>query len=153
VLTLWSTDDQATRAPVFRDMVTSFFEGPEPPVDGWSVICWWEARRIPFNLLVGAYGAACLAILFWAIATSGHIQPGENAVEPIALLAAPFGINVLYTLGWLVEVPARLLVRDLSPRFGPMLLRLGVGMSAVLIALPAAFWVGYRLLQWAGLVN
>ena len=138
---------------MLRDRVTSFFEPPEPPLDSWSVICWWEARRIPFNLLVGGLGAVCLGILFWALATSGHLRPGEDAVEPIALLAAPVGINVLYTLGWLVEAPARLLVRDLSPCFGPMLLRLGVGMSAVLIALPAAFWTGYRLLQSAGLVS
>ena len=129
---------------MLRDRVTSFFEPPEPPLDSWSVICWWEARRIPFNLLVGGLGAVCLGILFWALATSGHLRPGEDAVEPIALLAAPFG---------LVEAPARLLVRDLSPCFGPMLLRLGVGMSAVLIALPAAFWTGYRLLQSAGLVS
>jgi len=61
----------------------------------------------------------------WAIATSGHLHPGEDAVEPIALLAAPFGINLLYTLGWLVEVPARLLRPGLSPRFGQLLLKMG----------------------------
>jgi hypothetical protein len=114
------------------------------------VVAWWEIRRLSFNVIVGAYGALCFVVFFWAITTSGHLQPGEDAVEPIALLAAPLGINVLYTLGWLVEVPTRLLVPDLSPRFGPLLLKLGLGMGLLLITLPAGFWGGYRLLQLAG---
>jgi hypothetical protein len=74
-------------------------------------------------------------------------------VEPLALLAAPFGINVLYTIGWLVEVPARLLVPGLSSRFGPLLLKLGLGFGLFLITLPAAFWAGYRLLQLVGVAS
>jgi hypothetical protein len=117
------------------------------------VVVWWEVRRIPFNIIIGAYGTLCLALFFWAIATSGHLQPGEDAVEPIALIAAPFGINVLYTLGWLVEVPARVLNPGLSPGFGPLLLKLGLGLGLTLITLPAAFWGCYRLLQLAGVTS
>src|SRR6187455_2657407 len=87
-----------------------------------KVVLWWELRRIPFNLIVGFYGIVCLAIFFWAIGTSNELQPGEDAVEPLALIAAPFVINALYTLGWLVEVSTRILVPNLSPRFGPILL-------------------------------
>jgi hypothetical protein len=65
---------------------------------------------------------------------------------------APFGINLLYTLGWLVEAPARLLKPSLSPSFGPLLLKLGLGLGLFLITLPAAFWGGYRLLQMAGVL-
>jgi len=108
---------------------------------------------LPFNVVIGAYGIVCLIVFFWAIGTSGHLQPGEDAVEPIALLAAPFGINALYTFGWLVEVPARLLVPDLTPRFGPLLLRLGMGLGLALISLPAVFWAGFRFLQMIGLAK
>jgi hypothetical protein len=117
------------------------------------VVVWWEVRRIPFNVIVGAYGLLCLLVFFWAIGTSGRLEPGEDAVEPIALLAAPFGINALYTLGWLVEVPSRLFRRDLSPRFGPVLLKLGFALGLFLITVPAGFWVGYRILQGAGLMK
>jgi len=48
----------------------------------------------------------------------------------MALMAAPFGINVLYTLG---------------------LARFGLGF--LLITLPTAYWGGYRLLQLAGVVS
>jgi hypothetical protein len=72
-------------------------------------------------------------------------------VESLALFGAPLAINVLYTLGWLVEVPTRLVVPTLSPGFGPLLLKLGLGLGLFLTTLPAAFWVGYRLLQLVGI--
>lgn len=129
------------------------FTNPQEPHSLWRVIAWWELRRIPFNLIVGTYGALCFAVFLSAITTSGHLQPGEDALEPLALLAAPFGINLLYTLGWLVEIPARLLVPGLSSRFGPLLLKLGVGLGLFLITMPAAFWSGYCLLQLVGVAS
>jgi hypothetical protein len=121
-----------------------------PPL--WRVVVWWEARRIPFNVIVGLYGLVCLAVFVWAIRTSGHLQAGEDAVEPLALLAAPIGINIVYTLGWLVEVPSRLVLSNLTPDFGPLLLKTGLALGLLLITLPAVFWVGYRLLQVAGVI-
>ena len=136
-----------------KRFATWLFAEPDGARSPWRVVAWWEIRRIPFNMIIGAYGALCLAIFFWAIAASGRLQPGEDAVEPIVLLAAPFSINLLYTLGWLVEVPARLLNPDLSPGFGPLLLKMGLGLGLFLITLPAAFWGGYRLLQLAGVTS
>ena len=130
-----------------------FFAGPQSPPTAWRVVLWWEVRRIPFNLIIGTYGLACLLVFFWAIGTSGHLQAGEDAVEPLALLAAPLAINALYTLGWLVEALARLAKPALSLRFGAMLLKLGLGLGLSLITLPAAFWVGWRILQGVGLVD
>ena len=127
-----------------------FFGVPPRPTTARSVVLWWELRRIPFNIIVGLYGLVCLAVFFWAITTSGQLGPGEDAVEPLALLVTPLGINVLYTLGWLVEVPSRQVVSDLSPQFGPLLLKLGLGLGLICITAPAAFWFGYRLLQFAG---
>src|SRR5262245_8681402 len=129
------------------------FANPTGTASPWRVVAWWEVRRIPFNIVVGSYGVLCLVVFYWAILTSGHLRPGEDAVEPIALLAAPFGINLFYTLGWLVEVPARLLRPGLSPRFGPLLLKLGLGLGLFLLTLPAVLWGGYRLLQLAEFVS
>jgi hypothetical protein len=124
-----------------------FFRSPDAPVSAWRVLAWWECRRIPFNVMVGAYGLLCLSLFFWAITTSGRLAPGEDAVEPMAILAAPFGINLLYTLGWLVELPARAFKPDLTPRFGPRLLMLGLGLGVFLISLPAVAWGGIRVAQ------
>jgi hypothetical protein len=129
------------------------FDAPEPERPLWKVVLWWELRRIPFNLIVGLYGIACLAIFFWAILTSGELAVGDDAVEPLGLIAAPFVINFLYTLGWLVEVPARIAMPKLSPRFGPILLAAGLGFGLFLITLPAGFWLGFRVLQLLGVVS
>jgi hypothetical protein len=129
------------------------FTNPQEPRSLWRVIAWCELRRIPFNIIVMAYGALGFVIFLWAITTSGQLQPGEDAVEPLALLAAPFVVNLLYTLGWFVEVPARHLVPGLSPGFGPMLLKLGLGFGLFLITMPAVFWGGYRLLQLVGVAS
>jgi hypothetical protein len=116
-------------------------------------IGWWEARRIPVNLLVAAYGVVCLLIFFWAITSAGVLQPGEDAVEPLAILAAPILFNVAYTLGWMVEAPARAAVPNLSPKFGPRLLMLGLAFSFCVISLPALFWGAYRCLQIVRLIK
>jgi hypothetical protein len=138
-------------------MVTRFttwlFTNPQEPRSLWSIIAWWELRRVPFNIIVIAYGALGFVIFLWAITTSGHLQPGEDAVEPLALLAAPFVINLLYTLGWLVEIPTRHLIPDLSSGFGPMLLKLGLGFGLFLITMPWVVWSGYCLLQLVGVAS
>lgn len=130
-----------------------FFSAPETGTSIWRTILWWELRRIPFNIVVGIYGFICLMIFFLAIETSGHLQPGEDAVEPMALFIAPFFINAAYTLGWLVEVPARLVRPNLSSDYGPRLLKLGLGFGMVLITLPAALWTGISLLHAVGAIK
>jgi len=130
-----------------------FFSEPEFPSSWRKVIAWWEVRRISFNVVIGAYGLLCLAVFLWAIVGSGHLGPGEDAVEPIALLAGPFAVNALYSLGWFAEVIARALVPDLSPRFGPTLLKLGLGLGFFFISVPPVYWVGYRALQLLGVVR
>ena len=129
------------------------FDEPPTPVTPWRAFVWWEKRRIPFNVVVGAYGVICLLILFAAVGSSGHREPGEDVVEPLLLLLAPVGINALYTLGWLVEVPLRLVSRDIESEFGPLLLRLGLSLGFIFMAIPAALWVGYRALQFMGLAS
>lgn len=125
------------------------FAPQQTPVSWWRVILWWELRRVPFNLLIGAYSAPCLILFCWAVTTSGQLRPGEDAVEPLALIVAPFAVNACYTLGWLVELHVRLLIPGLTARFGAVLLKIGLGFSFFVISVPALFWVGYRLLQFA----
>ena len=130
-----------------KRLVTWLFASPAADRSLWRVVLWWELRRIPFNILIGVYALICLIIFFVAIDASHELQPGEDAVEPIALLFAPIAINVLYTLGWLTEVTARLGEPNLSPHFGPVLLKLGLGVGFLLISLPPAFWVPIALVR------
>jgi hypothetical protein len=131
------------------------FADPPPPASASTAVIWWESRRIAFNIVVGPYCVLCFCVYAWGIVTSGGLPPGEDLIEPIliplALVAGPICVNIAYTLGWLVEVPARLLIPDLTPRFSARLLMLGFAFSFELISIPAAYWGGYRVLQLAGL--
>ena len=136
-----------------EQLIDWLFSNPKNPDSPRQVIAWWEMRRLPFNLTIGVYGAVCLVIFVAAITMSGDLQPCEDAIEPLALIAAPFVANALYTLGWIVELTYRSIEPDVSPRFGPRLFKLGLGLGLFLITVPAAFWSGYRLLQWTGLAT
>ncbi len=155
----WRFDTRRTGTTVagvrtkIHKTIAWMFAPQSAPRSRWQIILWWERRRIPYNLFIGFYGICCLAVFFWGITTSGRLEDGEDAVEPIALFLAPFGVNVCYTLGWLVEIPARKLFPSLSPRFGPFLMRMGIGFSFFVISLPAVLWGGFRLLQWAHILR
>jgi hypothetical protein len=133
--------------PFFARAKSWLFTSQGDSASEWQVILWWELRRIPYNLFIGVYGIICLMLFYWAITPTGVVQPGEDAVEPFAIILAPFVANACYTLGWLVELVARVLDPDLSPKFGPLLLKIGFGFSFIVISVPAVYWMSYRLLQ------
>src|SRR4051812_19264229 len=119
---------------------------------GRSII-WWEKRRIPVNLVIGIYGIVCLLISFAAINASHVLQPGEDAVEPMAIILAPIAFNVCYTFGWLVEAAVRIAAPAASPKLGPRLLLAGLIFSFCVISLPAVFWLGYVCLKALGIIR
>ena len=132
--------------PTWRP-VRWLFEAPSEPLTALRIIGWWELRRIPYNLVIGAFGIVSLVVFFASISTSGHLQPGEDAIEPLMLMATPFLVNVCYTAGWLVDASARFVLPSLSPRFTVFLFRLGLGFSFIVISLPTVIWGIHRLLQ------
>ncbi len=109
------------------------------------VILWWEQRRLPYNLIVGFVGLCSLAFFALASWQSGELKSGEDAVEPLALLAAPVAANVAYTAGWITEIATRNLWPGKAATIGPALLRLGLLLSVGLELVPSAAW-GFR---WA----
>jgi hypothetical protein len=113
----------------------------------WGVVGWWELR-IPFNIIVGDTAPCVWLSTAGPLLPAGRLTYGEDAVEPIALLAAPLGINLLYTLGWLVELPARLLNPGLTPRFGPYLLQLGLVLGLFLTTCQPPIGAGIASYKW-----
>ena len=111
----------------------------------WSVIGWWERRRPSYNLFLAAVGVPSLLVFFLAISAAHELQPGEDAVEPMALFAAPVLANIAYTAGWIVE--AALLWRPSTQPRGPRLMRLGLLFSLFVILLPAVAWTVVALVR------
>jgi hypothetical protein len=138
---------------ILRRFYVWMFDSRRPDSKWWQVVLWWEARRIPYNVLVGTWAVICFAIFLIALQGSGGLKPGEDAEEPLALLAAPFLINACYTLGWLVELPARAMSPAMKERIGPGLMKLGVAFSLFCVTVPAAIWVVMWVLKLAHLVK
>jgi hypothetical protein len=118
----------------------------------WDAIIWWELRRIPYNVLMLVVGVlSLLSILFIG---SHFVEPGEDVIEPFAIVAGVvvFGgfANLAYTLGWITEL---LWSWGDTERTEPMRSRIfwmGVAFSVAVTVLPAFFipllWVvfGFR---------
>jgi hypothetical protein len=72
----------------------------------WDAIAWWELRRIPYNLVVGAVGLATILFIGWF---ASHLDLRDTDVlNPLGFILAivAYGIaaNVFYTLGWISEL-------------------------------------------------
>src|SRR6266545_814774 len=71
-----------------------------------EVVLWWEWRRILFNLAV--LGAGIVSGLTVLLIGGRLVHPGEDVVEPIAVLAGfpvyAFVANACYCLGWVTEL-------------------------------------------------
>src|SRR6476620_7270833 len=70
-----------------------------------NIVRWWEARRLRYNLYVGAFGIATW-FLVW-IAGSAAVKPGVDFEEPIAMIFGPMIYaciaNACDTLGWIAD--------------------------------------------------
>lgn len=136
-----------------RHLWNRLFEVPDEPRSLIDVIAWWELRRIAYNFIIGSVGAVSLVIFFISILSTGILEPGEDAVEPMALIAAPIVINICYYAGSVAEIILRVLWPRKRSYFGPILLKLGLAFSLLIVTFPALFWSGYRLLQICGVLK
>jgi len=72
----------------------------------YAAILWWEKRRLQFNAIVLAVAALSFAVIEGV--GSQLVQPGEDVVEPLAVIAGGalfiIGANLCYTLGWITEL-------------------------------------------------
>jgi hypothetical protein len=117
-----------------------FFSRPKEASSWIKVVSWWEIRRIPYNAIVILAGIISSLLFLVFIQLAHELKPGEDAIEPLALFAAFIIVNVLYTGGWMVELVSRGIRQHLSPRFGPVLLKVGTALSIGVILLPTVVW-------------
>ena len=106
-----------------------------------------------YNLIVGITAPVSLPLFYFFISRSNALKPGEDAVEPIALLAAPVLMNICYTAGWVVEGFLDKAHSDEEEVLDPKLLKSGLTLSLFVVTLPSVFWGGYWLLRVVGLIE
>ena len=120
--------------------------------DWQSVVLWWEVRRIPYNIAVGLVGTFSLVSMFFLIAASDALEPGEEAIELVGLFVLPLlgGIffNVCYTAGWVLELLVRSAARADNRFLGPILFTGGLLLSFGIVLLPAVLWATHVTVKW-----
>jgi hypothetical protein len=114
-----------------------------------DVVVWWEKRRFPYNVVIGTVGLISLVIYYFLLETSGYLKPGEDAIEPFALILAPILINICYTGGWIAELVLRLFGLK-EKRIATVLLGIGMVVSLLCALAPALMWTVLRLLMVFG---
>lgn len=119
-----------------------FFARSGNALDAWHTISWWEARRIPYNLIVGITGVFSGALCFVTGMLCDHFL-GEPIGIPdspfFALLAvAAYGLmaNLCYTGGWVAELLVRKIWPEQATSFGKISFFLGMCFSILLTLVP-----------------
>ena len=109
-----------------------------------DTIGWWEARRIPFNLIVGSVGIlTCIIVGIVGLGSEVlfHSEFGLPNPPLFALFAVTiYGIlaNACYTGGWVAELIVRKIWPREADRFATLSFSLGVVFAVVVTLAPAA---------------
>lgn len=114
-----------------RSLFSMLVSIPDEPRGAFSVIAWWEARRVLFNTVVLVCGLPTLAIIYFAGLASLKFTV-TGAIE-YAILA-----NICYSFGCICELVARSWWKERARHLAPILLTLGLAFS-VLLTIGAGF--------------
>jgi hypothetical protein len=108
-----------------------------------EVIGWWEARRVPFNLIVGSAGILT-SIVVGIVGLGSELLfnsefglPDPPGFALIAIILYGILANVCFTGGWVTELIVRRIWPREADRFATLTLSLGTIFSVVLTLAPA----------------
>jgi hypothetical protein len=123
-----------------------FFTPLSYPRSGWSILRWWESRRLLFNLSVGSAGLLSLGIIELLARLPPH--PGDFPVPWVGVLAYAVLANLCYTLGPVGDLVLRRVLGDRAAAVGPVLFRYGFVFSLGLTLLPIPVVALGWLVSW-----
>jgi hypothetical protein len=127
----------------FKRLTGSLLSHREAPISSpKDAIGWWEARRIPFNLIVGIAGILSCIVGGVVVLASYFLGNGDFDL-PDPPLFAVFGVilyviaaNVCFTGGWLAEIVVRKIWPREADRFATTSFSLGLIFSVLLTLTP-----------------
>ena len=93
----------------------------------FKIIFWWELRRLLYNFIILIFGIISL-ILMSAIV---NVPPGEDLIEPIAIIGFGILCNLGYSIGWLTEI-----FRKKNKNYGPKMFKTGLYFTLFFVILP-----------------
>ena len=98
----------------------------------FQILFWWELRRILYNIVVLAFGIMSLVIISAIV----NVQPGEDLIEPFAIIGFGILCNLCYSLGWLTEI-----FRKKDKKYGPKMFKVGLYFTLFFVFLPLAIHI------------
>jgi len=119
----------------------------------FSIIKWWELRRLPFNLAVGATGFVTVIVtLAVAVITSEKFDeplglPDPPIIALFAVIGYGIGANVCFTVGWVAEILVKTIWRERAGAFGQIHFVFGLVFSILLTLTPAVLFTGLLFLR------
>jgi hypothetical protein len=126
-----------------KQLMQRLFTRPSAHQQSGSIVGWWEARRVPYNFIVGAVGVVTSAVMV-TVALTCESRGGAPIGLPDPPLFAVVGVllyaifaNICYTGGWITELLVAKLWHADTSRFGPIAFALGTGFSVIITLLPA----------------
>ena len=104
-----------------KQLFTRLFSVPDGPRSSGRVISWWELRRVPYNIIVGAVGIINLLVfaLINDILLKPYVSFDDRDWEPLSALVFVLLVNVLFTGGWICELLIRVTIGREVRKFGP----------------------------------
>lgn len=123
-----------------------FFTPLYYPRSSWSIVRWWESRRLFFNLCVGSVGLLSLGM----VALIGHLPPHPGAFPVPWMGVLLYGVlaNLCYTLGPITDLVLRRILGQRAPAVAPVLFRYGFVFSLGLTLLPIPVAALGWLMRW-----
>lgn len=106
------------------------FARPKIPQTWGSIIKWWEARRLYYNLILLIVPAQIL-IFHWTSFKS-LTRPWQGIFLYLLLFQLP--ANLWYTGGWMVDLFLKKALRISAPGFAPWALAAGIIFSLLFLA-------------------
>jgi hypothetical protein len=113
-----------------------------------TTIRWWESRRPLYNKVVGATGLFTMANAALIGPPNG---PDLGTMLQIAMAYAVVA-NVCYSMGWGLELLAKLVWGRRAPDLGPLLFREGLIFSVGLTLLPVLPMTFFQLARLVGAI-
>jgi ABC-type branched-subunit amino acid transport system permease subunit len=117
-------------------------ERNSPMVSARQAIGWWEARRVPFNLIVGSAGIVSVAVVSvvglgaYFLFNSDFGLPDPPLFALVGVIFYALVVNVCYTGGWIVELVIRTVWPEQADRFATLSLSLGLLLTILVTLLP-----------------
>lgn len=113
-----------------------------PPTSAWEAVGWWEARRIPFNLIVGTAGLLSCTVVgvvglgSYFLFGSDFGTPGSPGLALFGIVIYGLSANICFTGGWFAELVIRKIWPTQADRFATLSFSLGLVFAVLLTLVP-----------------